>query len=127
MTYMKDLSKKNKLFTPMLKVFLKRGSYVESVHNVHAVICDNKGRVLMQAGNDKHETFIRSALKPFQAIPFISSGAYEKARLDDGFWHLTNTWVHTPENIPRFEKDYWLATDLTIVFATPSQRKQRRS
>ncbi len=80
---MKDLSKKNKLFTPMLKVFLKRGSYVESVHNVHAVICDNKGRVLMQAGNDKHETFIRSALKPFQAIPFISSGAYEKARLDE--------------------------------------------
>ncbi len=45
---------------------------------------------------------------------FIGRLDAEKARLDDGFWHLTNTWVHTPENIPRYEKDYWLATDLTM-------------
>lgn len=38
----------------------------------------------------------------------------EKAVLEDGFWHLTNAWVHNPEEQPRFEKDYWLATDLTL-------------
>ncbi len=38
----------------------------------------------------------------------------EKARLEDGFWHITNAWVHNPEEQPRFEKDYWLATDLTL-------------
>ena len=35
-------------------------------------------------------------------------------RLEDGFWHLSNAWVHTPGKSPRFEKDYWLATDLTL-------------
>jgi lipopolysaccharide export system permease protein len=38
----------------------------------------------------------------------------EKARLEDGFWHMINAWVHNPETVPQFEKDYWLATDLTL-------------
>ena len=36
------------------------------------------------------------------------------ARLEDGFWHLKNAWVYDPEALPQFEKDYWLATDLTL-------------
>lgn len=36
------------------------------------------------------------------------------ARLEDGFWRMTKAWIHTPESPPRFEQDYWLATDLTI-------------
>ncbi len=60
---------------PPLEVTLKRGSYIESIHKVHAVVCDKKGRVLMCAGNPEYKSFIRSALKPFQAIPFVSSGA----------------------------------------------------
>ena len=65
------------------KVFLKRDSSIESVHRVHAVICDIKGRVLMHAGKSDYLTFIRSALKPFQALPFISSGAYEMVDFDE--------------------------------------------
>ncbi len=38
----------------------------------------------------------------------------ENARLEDGFWHMSNAWVHIPEMPPRFEKNYWLATDLTL-------------
>ncbi len=68
---------------PALRVYLKRGSFIESIHTVHAVICDKKGRILMKAGNATYQTFIRSALKPFQAIPFISSGAYEKTTFDE--------------------------------------------
>ena len=60
---------------PPIEVIFKRGSHVESRHKVHAVICDNKGRVLKCAGNPQYKSFIRSALKPFQAIPFVSSGA----------------------------------------------------
>tara|TARA_B100001029_G_C14985129_1_gene408497 strand:+ start:45 stop:1010 length:966 start_codon:yes stop_codon:yes gene_type:complete len=60
---------------PPLEAILMRGSYLESIHKIHAVICDKKGRVLMCAGNPEYKTFIRSALKPFQAIPFVSSGA----------------------------------------------------
>ena len=63
---------------PPLEVSLKRGLNIESIHKVHAVISDKKGRVLMCAGNPEYRTFIRSALKPFQAIPFVSSGAASK-------------------------------------------------
>jgi len=38
----------------------------------------------------------------------------KNANLEDGFWHMKNAWVHNPEMPPRFEKDFWLATDLTL-------------
>ena len=60
---------------PPLEAILMRGSNIESIHKIHAVITDKKGRVLMCAGNPEYKSFIRSALKPFQAIPFVSSGA----------------------------------------------------
>ena len=66
-----------------IKVLVKRGSSVESIHRAHASICDTKGRTLMKAGSSEYETFIRSALKPFQALPFITSGASEKYKLDN--------------------------------------------
>ena len=65
-----------------LKVLVKRGASVESIHRAHASICDTKGRILMKAGSSEYETFIRSALKPFQAIPFLTSGASEKYNVD---------------------------------------------
>ena len=63
---------------PPLVAKLIRGSKIESIHKIHAVITDKKGRVLMCAGNPEYKSFIRSALKPFQAIPFVSSGASSK-------------------------------------------------
>ena len=39
----------------------------------------------------------------------------EHARLENGFWHMKNAWVHVPEKLPRLEKDFWLATDLTVA------------
>ena len=68
---------------PPIEVCLKRGSHIESIHTAHAVVCDKKGRVLMCAGNPEYKSFIRSALKPFQAIPFLSSGA--TSQLSDPF------------------------------------------
>ncbi len=38
----------------------------------------------------------------------------EYARLEDGFWYMRNVWLHNPEQLPRFEKEYWLETDLTL-------------
>lgn len=62
---------------PPLEVHVKRSGIRESVHRVHAVVCDSRGRILMRAGQPHYESFIRSALKPFQAIPFLCSGAAE--------------------------------------------------
>ncbi len=66
-----------------LKVLLKRGEIIESIHSAHAVVSDNKGRVLMFAGNPYYESFIRSALKPFQALPFVNSCTVEHTKSDD--------------------------------------------
>ena len=63
---------------PPIQATLIRGSNIESIHKIHAVISDRKGRVLMCAGNPEYKSFIRSALKPFQTIPFVSSGASSK-------------------------------------------------
>jgi L-asparaginase len=69
--------------SPPLEVRLSRGGITESVHRAHAVVCDQRGRVLMRAGDPQQLSFIRSALKPFQAQVFVSSGAAEHGGHDD--------------------------------------------
>jgi L-asparaginase len=69
--------------TPALEVRLLREGIVESTHRVQAVVCDERGRVLSVAGNPETSTFIRSALKPFQALPVITTGTLERYNLND--------------------------------------------
>jgi L-asparaginase len=68
---------------PPLEVRLTRNGIAESLHRVHAVVCDQRGRVLMRAGDPQKLSFIRSALKPFQAQVFVASGAADQAGSDD--------------------------------------------
>ena len=67
---------------PPLQVRLLRAGITESVHRVHAVVCDKRGRVLMRAGDPQQLSFMRSALKPFQAQAYVSSGAADLAGAD---------------------------------------------
>ena len=69
--------------TPTLEVRLLREGIVESTHRVQAVVCDDRGRVLSVAGNPETATFIRSALKPFQALAVTTTGALERYKLND--------------------------------------------
>ena len=64
---------------PPLEVRLTRNDIGESLHRVHAVVCDQRGRVLMRAGDPQQLSFIRSALKPFQAQVFVASGTADAA------------------------------------------------
>lgn len=45
---------------------------------------------------------------------FLSRIDADSARLEDGFWHLEAVWLFSPEMPSRFEKEYWLETDLTL-------------
>lgn len=63
---------------PPLEVRLLRNGITESRHRVHAVVCDRRGRVLMRAGDPHQLSFVRSALKPFQATVFVGSGAADR-------------------------------------------------
>jgi L-asparaginase len=69
--------------TSALEVRLLREGIVESTHRVQAVVCDNRGRVLSVAGNPETSTFIRSALKPFQALAVTTTGTLERYNLND--------------------------------------------
>lgn len=44
---------------------------IENVHYGSVAVVDTRGRLLWSAGDPGHLTFTRSALKPFQALPFI--------------------------------------------------------
>jgi L-asparaginase len=66
-----------------LEVRLLREGIVESKHHVHATVCDNRGRVLSVAGNAETATFVRSALKPFQALGITTTGTLERYDLSD--------------------------------------------
>ncbi|MEM8602470.1 MAG: asparaginase [Cyanobacteria bacterium P01_H01_bin.121] len=66
-----------------LQVQLLREGIPESWHQVQAVVCDPKGRVLMVAGDSESSAFIRSALKPFQALAVTTTGVLQSYNLTD--------------------------------------------
>ncbi|NEP62568.1 MAG: asparaginase, partial [Symploca sp. SIO2G7] len=69
--------------TAPLSVQLLREGIVESVHQVHVAVADSRGRLLSAAGDADTGSFIRSALKPFQAMAVISTGALDGFKLTD--------------------------------------------
>ncbi|MCM1983430.1 asparaginase [Lyngbya confervoides] len=69
--------------TPAIEIQLLRDGIVESRHFAEAVVCDERGRVLSTAGQASTSAFIRSALKPFQALAVSTTGAIERFSLGD--------------------------------------------
>ncbi len=58
-----------------LVVEVTRGGYVESRHQIDAVVVDTAGRVVFRAGELGPPVYGRSAVKPIQALAFVESGA----------------------------------------------------
>ncbi len=59
-------------YAPLLE--RTRGTTVESLHYGAAAVVDSTGKLLAWIGNPQLTTFLRSAAKPFQALPFIEEG-----------------------------------------------------
>ncbi len=57
-----------------------RGDAVDSLHVGSIAIVDRHGRLLHAAGDPDVLTMTRSALKPFQAMPFVAGGGLERFR-----------------------------------------------
>lgn len=66
-----------------LEVHLLREGITESTHRAIAVVCDDRGRVLSSAGNPETAYFMRSSLKPFQALAVTTTGTMERYDLND--------------------------------------------
>lgn len=67
---------------PELLVEVTRGGYVESRHWGHAVVVDGEGRPVAAFGDPEHVTFLRSTLKPFQALAVVAAGAADRFGFD---------------------------------------------
>lgn len=51
-----------------------RGGEIESFHSGAIAVVDATGRLLAKAGDPQLRTFLRSAAKPFQALPLLEAG-----------------------------------------------------
>lgn len=69
--------------SPPLEVQVLREGIVESTHKAHIAACDERGRILASAGDPEFGTFIRSSLKPFQALAITTTGALDQFNLTD--------------------------------------------
>lgn len=77
------MTRARRIQTAELEVRLLREGIVESRHYVQAVVCDDRGRTLLVAGNAETAIFVRSALKPFQALAVTNTGTLERFGLKD--------------------------------------------
>jgi len=68
---------------PVDLVEIWRGGLLESVHQGHAVICDDTGQIVQSWGDPSAIIFPRSSCKMFQALPLIESGAAAAFDLTD--------------------------------------------
>ncbi len=68
---------------PQILANVIRGETVESIHRGHIVVIDGEGKTIASIGDPSTVTFFRSASKPFQAMPLITSGAADAFRFTD--------------------------------------------
>jgi len=59
-------------------VAVMRGDAVDSVHMGSVAVVDRHGQLLFSTGEPGIPTMTRSALKPFQAMPFVAAGGLER-------------------------------------------------
>ncbi|WP_309120118.1 asparaginase [Paenibacillus sp.] len=60
-----------------------RGETLENIHYGHVCVIDDTGKVVLRAGDPDWVTYMRSAAKPFQAIPAFVRGIDETFGLTD--------------------------------------------
>ena len=64
-----------------LTTFVTRGNVIESIHGAKCVVQNFNHKIIFTTGHELDLVYPRSAIKIFQAIPFIQSGAHEKYKL----------------------------------------------
>ncbi len=120
------------LFNPLASTTLARYERMEAFHldrNKSALTLSSAGLWLRQANEDGqsvvHANSIHQQGKEVELTKLIvfifdNEGAFKEridaayAKLEDGFWHMKDAWLHSPDRPPRLEKEYWLETNLTL-------------
>ena len=61
-----------------LTIHNTRGPALDTVHRVHAAVCAADGKLVASSGDAQHVSIMRSAAKPFQALPLAEDGVVER-------------------------------------------------
>lgn len=64
-----------------LRVESTRAGIAESAHRISLAVTDAEGGLVASSGDPDHVTFLRSAAKPFQALPLVEDGVVERFAL----------------------------------------------
>lgn len=68
---------------PPLLARVLRGGRTESAHRGSVAVVDEEGRLVASCGDPALSIYLRSAAKPFQAMPLLAAGGEEAFRLGD--------------------------------------------
>ena len=67
----------------LFNVSVQRGKLTESIHTAKCLVKNSNFKTILSSGHSKELMYPRSAIKIFQALPFINSGAPEKYFLNE--------------------------------------------
>ena len=67
----------------LLKAFVQRGKLTESIHTAKCLVKNSNFKTILSTNHCEDLVYPRSAIKIFQALPFINSGAPEKYFLNE--------------------------------------------
>lgn len=66
-----------------IKTYVTRNKIIESIHESKCIVKDYNYKTIFSTSNEGDLVYPRSAIKIFQAIPFINSKAYKKFKLSE--------------------------------------------
>ncbi|MBI28802.1 MAG: hypothetical protein CFH21_00665 [Alphaproteobacteria bacterium MarineAlpha5_Bin11] len=91
----------------MINVEIIRGNQTESIHKVKSLVINSKNKVIFSTNNDSDYIYPRSAIKIFQAIPLIYSGAADFYNINEKQISLSSS-SHFAENKHVHYLEKWL-------------------
>ena len=129
-------------FNPLSSTTLSRFQTMEAVYlkGQKSVLAISDGGLWLRQGTAEGHAVVHarnilqqgSKVELLDTITFLYQGQdtfigrvdAERAVLGEGFWHMENAWVNTPESPASHHDEYWLETDLTLAkiqdnFASP--------
>ncbi|NQV46199.1 MAG: LPS export ABC transporter permease LptG [Rhodospirillaceae bacterium] len=121
------------LFNPLSSAMLTRFERLESVafKGQSSLLAISQSGLWLRQSNEEGQSVVhaKSVLQQGSEVilnnvnVFIYEGADNfvkridagRADLEDGFWHMHDVWVHTPDEASTNEVEFWLETDLTLT------------
>ena len=98
----------------LFKAFVQRGELTESVHTAKCLVKNSNFKTILSSGHSRDLVYPRSAIKIFQALPFINSGAPEKYFLNEKILAIACSSHCGEQNHLNILKDWLKKINLSI-------------